>query len=64
MPGIISLTASANLPVGSERLSVTSGTGGSDTKPETADTQFRMPAAVDPQNFSYGVISQTVPQPW
>jgi len=28
-----------------------------------ADTESRMPAAVEPQNFSYGVISQTTAQP-
>ena len=62
-PGTVSLTASRNFPVWGEHLSVTSATGGSDTKPETADSQSRMPAAISVQNFSYGVISQTTPTP-
>src|SRR5271166_5537808 len=46
-------------------LSVTSAAQASDnSKAKTADTQFRLSAAVKPQNVSYGVISQTTPTPY
>ena len=46
-------------------LSVTAAAQLSDNgNTRTADIQSRMPAAVELQNLSYGVISQTVPKPW
>ena len=37
--------------------------GNSRCEQRKADTQVRMPAPVGSQNFSYGVISHTTPQP-
>ena len=46
-------------------MSTIYGTEGCDNgKPEKADTQSRMPAAMKPESLSYGVISQTTPAPY
>jgi hypothetical protein len=62
-PLVISQNARNQFHMCGDGLSVTDDAPARDNIRERrrADTQSKMPAAVKPQNFSYGVIFQTTP---